>query len=758
MKSVNEIFDTGNLRRAWELVKSKNKTGGIDNISTEEFEKEVEDNLEKLQKLIFLRQYTPEPNKTIYIPKDNNESRKLNLPTIHDKIVQICVLIHFQPLFENIFSENSFAYRLNKSHTKAINKIDEYLKSGSDWVLTCDINNFFDSICKNKLMKYVEKYFQTEYVCTLIELWIKVGSVYKEKYIESEKGISQGSVISPLLSNLYLHELDKELETQEIKFVRYADNFLIASNTKSDLEEKLNQLIRNLNDLGLELNTDETIINHTAKGISFCGVYFINGKRIISPARLEKKKLKITEIIKINNFREIELKINDYFKGIKRYFSKFDTSDQFLILEEHFKKEIKTKIFNSSVSNVKFNYRDELKLMLRIEYLLEKDVNMKNNIYKDLVLKIKNEIIVSSSEDRSSSNVDKKLIFKRRKYTKLFYTNVDVIVSTPGSMIGKSGENIVIRNSSSPKKEISSNKVKNIIIVSEGITLSSNFLKMCSDKDIRIDFLDNIGKPYCSLITPTSDYFQISALQSDLSSNKKSMIISYLLIESKIRNQANILKYFLKNKESNNRLTIFINEEIEKMERYTDNFKNIDLSKDFEELRNQLFGYEGFVAALYWNCVNALLPEEYNFEKREHKGSKDLVNMLFNYAYGILYTKVLAAVTIAGLNPNIGFFHSNQKGKPVLIYDIIEQFRAPFADRAVISLLTKGSKVTKDNNLLSKETRNLLAGKVLSRLNTEIVYKGKRINNNSLILEKTRELVLYLKGEEKTFKPFIMKW
>lgn len=132
--------------------------------------------------------------------------------------------------------------------------------------------------------------------------------------------------------------------------------------------------------------------------------------------------------------------------------------------------------------------------------------------------------------------------------------------------------------------------------------------------------------------------------------------------------------------------------------------------------------------------------------------------MLFNYAYGILYTKVLAAVTIAGLNPNIGFFHSRQKGKPVLIYDIIEQFRAPFADRAVISLLTKGSKVSKENDLLSKDTRNLIANRVLSRLNTEVVYKNKRMNNNSIILEKAKELVKYLKGEEKIFKPFVMKW
>lgn len=93
-----------------------------------------------------------------------------------------------------------------------------------------------------------------------------------------------------------------------------------------------------------------------------------------------------------------------------------------------------------------------------------------------------------------------------------------------------------------------------------------------------------------------------------------------------------------------------------------------------------------------------------------------------------------------------------------MIYDIIEQFRAPFADRAVISLLTKKSKVSKENDLLSKDTRNLIANRVLSRLNIEVVYKNKRMNNNSIILEKAKELVKYLKGEEKVFKPFVMKW
>lgn len=758
MKTLQEIFEIKNLYRSWDIVRSKNKSGGIDNVVIPDFEKEIKSNIYKLQHLLLNQKFTPEAYKTIYIDKNKSEKRKITIPTIKDKIVQVCIMLNYQSYFEKMFSENSFAYRYNKSHAKAINRISEYISTGQSWFLNCDIDNFFDTIDRKILIEKLRVHIDISYIISLIEVWIRIGNVYREKYRESEYGIPQGSVLSPLMSNVYLNDIDKDMDAKKISFVRYSDNIIIAGSTKQELENINCKLITDLSALNLKLNSEDTAVSHIDKGFSFCGIHFINGKKIISPSRLEKKKSKISDIVLRNNFEEIIIKINEYFEGIRKYFSPFDTRDQFLILEEHFKDRLKSKILDSADKDPKFKYRDILKMIYKVEYLTERNSCDKDNIYKTILSEIRKSLNTTVSDPEEEINVNRQLNFKRKKYNKIFYTNVDIIISIQGSQLGKSAENIVIRNPGSAKKEISSNKVKNIIITSPGVTISSNVLELCSQKDIRIDFLDGIGKPYCTFISPTSDFFDISAMQSDVSLRNKQLSITFKLIEAKIKNQINLIKYFLKNRESSDETRKNLQEEAEKIERHLDELNNLDFNLDLTILKEQILGYEGICASLYWKCVNTLLPEEYIFEKREHKGTKDLVNMLFNYAYGILYTKVLAAVTIAGLNPNIGFFHSRQKGKPVLIYDIIEQFRAPFADRAVISLLTKGSKVNKENDLLSKDTRNLIANRVLSRLNTEVVYKNKRMNNNSIILEKAKELVKYLKGEEKVFKPFVMKW
>lgn len=758
MDQVEEIFHISMLRKAWEKVRTKNSVGGADNILISDYENNTENKLQELYFCIINKKFTPEAYKTIFIPKDKTGSRKIALPSISDKIIQVCILMHYQPVFEKIFSKNSYAYRISKNHGNSINRINDFIKSGSRWFLTCDIDNYFDSIDRIILLEKVNKNINCKYVCELIEIWIRIGHVYKDNYQEAKIGIPQGNVLSPLLSNLYLNDLDKEMDRSRINYIRYSDNIFMADYTKEGLEEKSRLLVNMLSGLNLKLNTEETEFNHKERGFSFCGIYFLKGKMFISPERVEKKKSRISEIISKNTLSEIPEKINDYFRGINRYYKKFDTKDQFILLEEHFKTELIKKVLKFDVNNLNFKLRNELKIIFKIEFLIEKNNSEKEFIYRKIISSVTESRKNYQTNQSGSTFVNKKISIRRKKYFKVFYSNIDLMISTPGSQLGKSGDNIVIRSSGNSKKEISSDKVKNIIISSLGVTISSDLLKLCSEKEIRIDFLDGIGKPVCSVITPSSDFFFVCSEQSNLRNTTRNSIISIGLIESKVKNQINLLKYFTKNKENTNGIVKFIKDETMNIENNLNQILKLDTNKEFSILRDQLLGHEGSAASAYWRCINALLPDEYKIERREHKGSKDLVNMLFNYSYGILYTKVLAAVTIAGLNPNMGFFHSRQKGKPVLIYDIIEQFRAPFADRAVVSLLTKGTKVTIENDLLSKETRNTLARKVLNRLNTEIIYKNKRMNNNSVILEKVRELVLFIKGELKTFKPYIMKW
>lgn len=132
--------------------------------------------------------------------------------------------------------------------------------------------------------------------------------------------------------------------------------------------------------------------------------------------------------------------------------------------------------------------------------------------------------------------------------------------------------------------------------------------------------------------------------------------------------------------------------------------------------------------------------------------------MMFNYAYGVLYVKISGAVTITGLNPNTGFLHTDQKGKQTLVFDLIEPFRAPIADRTIITMINLKMKTETEGELLSKATKDILLKKIISRFHTEFLYRGKKQSYADIIPAMIKELSLYLKGEKQQFKAYRAKW
>lgn len=144
-------------------------------------------------------------------------------------------------------------------------------------------------------------------------------------------------------------------------------------------------------------------------------------------------------------------------------------------------------------------------------------------------------------------------------------------------------------------------------------------------------------------------------------------------------------------------------------------------------------------------------------EKRVHKGAQDPINSLLNYGYGILYSKIWGALLNAGLEPFAGFIHVDRPGKPSLVLDFIEEFRQPIVDRTVIALVNKGSSVEMEDNLLSNKTRNLLAERILQRLESEVEFDGKKHKLKSIIQMQARNLAMFFRGERK-YKCYRFGW
>jgi len=272
---LNKFFDADNFRQAWLKVADNRGGPGIDGETIEKFAKSAEINLTILRESVINNTYTPQPLQQVLISKNEQEFRELKIPTLRDRIVQQALLNVLYPITEKIFSDCSFAYRPERSYTDAIKRLCYWRDTGFLWVLDADIDKFFDSINHHKLLIEVRKIIDNPRIICLIKAWITSGISQNKQIIYSEQGIPQGAVISPLLSNIYLHQFDQYITQNDLKLVRYADDFIVLANNENQIMLAYAQTVQLLNLIELKLNKNKTRITHFHKGFQFLGHGFL---------------------------------------------------------------------------------------------------------------------------------------------------------------------------------------------------------------------------------------------------------------------------------------------------------------------------------------------------------------------------------------------------------------------------------------------------------------------------------------------------
>ncbi len=325
----SQITRTENLLSAWNKVKTKGSTGGIDNISIEIFEKDLEANIKELSNLLSSYRYIPEPYKEIRIPKDEAEFRSLSLPTIRDKIVQEATKDVIEPILEREFLNVSYAYRADKGPAKAISRVSHLIiNEKRQWVTLCDIDSYFDSIPHNLLFELLPKWIKDDKIIDLIRVWVRMGRVdHKLRWKETIRGIPQEGIISPLLSNLYLHPFDQMMVERKFGYVRYADDFVILSYSEPQAYRALRDATWFLEKrLMLKLNSG-ACVKKIEEGFEFLGILFEGDEKTITEKKQNELKERICQAIEIENLE----KLNETVRGISIYYGRFVPQE---ILEE----------------------------------------------------------------------------------------------------------------------------------------------------------------------------------------------------------------------------------------------------------------------------------------------------------------------------------------------------------------------------------------------------------------------------------------
>lgn len=293
---IDKVYRPETLLRAWHRVRRAGGGAGSDQQSLEKFEGNLEENLAKLGEELRTGSYRPRPIRRTYIDKPGSrEKRPLGIPTVRDRVVQTAVKMVIEPIFENEFVSASYGFRPGKGCKDALRRVEGLLREGYSWVVDADLKSYFDTIPHDGLMERVREHVADGRVLELIESFLKQQILEDLRLWTPEAGAPQGAVISPVLSNIYLHEVDKAMKVAGYEMVRYADDFVILCKSRREAESAL-ALVRELcQERGLTLHAVKTKLVDTGRkgqGFDFLGYHFENGTRW--PRKKSLKKFKDT--------------------------------------------------------------------------------------------------------------------------------------------------------------------------------------------------------------------------------------------------------------------------------------------------------------------------------------------------------------------------------------------------------------------------------------------------------------------------------
>jgi group II intron reverse transcriptase/maturase len=346
---LERILDRSNLNTAYKRVKSNKGAGGVDRMSVDELLPYLKENHERLIEQIRAGKYNPSPVRRVEIPKEEKgKMRPLGIPTAVDRVIQQAITQVLTPLFEPQFSENSFGFRPKRSTHDALKQCKRNVDDGYDYVVDMDLEKFFDTVCQSKLIEILSRTIKDGRVISLIHKYLNAGVVQKGLFEKTEVGVPQGGPLSPLLSNIMLNELDRELERRGHRFVRYADDCMIFCKSRKAAERTLMNIVPFIEKkLFLKVNRDKTVVSHISK-VRYLGYAFYRYKGEcrfrVHPKSVKKMQNKIRELMKRSNGWGNEYrkeKLRQFVVGWINYFKLADMKKLLLQTDEWLRRKIR---------------------------------------------------------------------------------------------------------------------------------------------------------------------------------------------------------------------------------------------------------------------------------------------------------------------------------------------------------------------------------------------------------------------------------
>ncbi len=349
---LEQILSNENIEKAYKRVYANNGAGGVDGVTTKELEEYLKANFASIKEQIRVRTYKPQPVLRVEIPKPNGGVRKLGIPTVVDRVIEQAITQVLTPIFDPMFSDNSYGFRPQRRCEQAIIKLLEYFNDGYVWIVDIDLEKFFDNVPQDKLMSYVGRVIHDGDTESLIRKYLKAGVMNRGKYESTEIGTPQGGNLSPLLSNIMLNELDRELESRGLRFTRYADDVVIVLKSRAAATRVMYSITEWIErKLGLKVNTTKTKVTPPSK-LKYLGFGFWKDrdswKARPHEESVQKLKRKLKQLCKrkwsIDLTYRIK-KINEVTRGWINYFRIGSVKTKLQSIDEHLRTQIRVIIW-----------------------------------------------------------------------------------------------------------------------------------------------------------------------------------------------------------------------------------------------------------------------------------------------------------------------------------------------------------------------------------------------------------------------------
>ena len=335
------------LRIGFEQVKENKGKPGIDGVSIQDFEFRLEEELSRLQQELLNWTYQPSPVRRVEIPKPQGGVRLLGIPTVRDRVVQTALKLLLEPQFEPYFSPHSYGFRPGRSQHQAVQAAQRIITSGKPYVVDIDLSKFFDRIHHDRLISRMGQRIADKRILRLLGLMLRSGIMINGVRCPSKEGAMQGGPLSPLLSNIVLDELDKELEKRGLEFCRFADDcniFVKSQKAAERVMETVSQFIESR--LRLKVNREKSQVARSER-VKFLGFTVVNGTIAIARKSLQTAMDKVKALTPRGTDKDLETtlkSINQWYVGWSNYFSLSQYPAQLVKIEAHIRRRLRARL------------------------------------------------------------------------------------------------------------------------------------------------------------------------------------------------------------------------------------------------------------------------------------------------------------------------------------------------------------------------------------------------------------------------------